>query len=101
MITEDHMIDNHICTAVLHTISESSHYLVEIHHLGVSFYIMENNKPKKFLCIDTAKRAAVMQGAIKAFQALDRTYEEVDFMNDFDGKSTKVTEDLVPLALKF
>ncbi len=93
------MADKSQCSAVFYSISEISQYLVEIHHLDKKFFISSQSQPICFASLDVAKQKARQEGATVGFLALDKTYEEVDFINDHDGKALDSHHELLPISL--
>jgi hypothetical protein len=85
--------------AIFYSVSEISSVLVEIHSEGKQFFISLDKKPTAFANLQIAKQAAIKHGAKIGFLALDKTYEEVDFLNDYDRHALIHEYDFVPISL--
>lgn len=85
------------CTAVFYSSGDLNCYLVEIHDHGNIFFILKNSKPEAFKSLELAKTAASKYNPDNSYIALDKTYEEFDTMNDFDGKAKIREYDYIPV----
>jgi hypothetical protein len=85
--------------AIFYSISEISSVIVKICSEEKSFFIASNNKPTAFPNLQIAKHVAIKHGANIGFFAMDKTYEEVDFLNDFDGHALIHDYDIIPISL--
>jgi hypothetical protein len=85
--------------AIFYCVSEISSVIVEIRSEGKRFLISSDNKPTAFANLQIAKQIAIKHNANIGFLALDKTYEEVDFLNDYDRHAVIHEYDLIPVSL--
>jgi hypothetical protein len=85
--------------AIFYSVSEISSVIIQIRSERKNFFITSNNKPTAFPNLQIAKQIAIEHGATIGFFAMDKTYEEVDFLNDFDGHAVTHEHDFIPVSL--
>jgi hypothetical protein len=85
------------CIAVFYSSGDLNSYFVEIHDHGNIFFLKTKDSPTLYKSLDLAKIAAKKYSPDKSYIALDKTYEEFDTINDFDGNAKIREYDYIPV----
>jgi hypothetical protein len=85
------------CIAVFYSSGDLNCYFVEIHDHGKNFFLTDKDSPTIYKSLALAKIAAKKHRPDKSYIALDKTYEEFDTVNDFDGNAKIREYDYIPV----